>query len=353
MDEAGSTKTDAQGRYQFDRPEIGQQPLLVRVNYRGVNYHQNVPPGRSTADVDIFEPGATDRDLQVRRRVIVFHPNGGRLLVGEQYDVENTSRPPVSYAKEFTFAIPESAEFGEAFAWGASGMAVSQGIVRKGGGQYGIAFPLRPGASGTRFSYTMSYAGNRATVRVSSPLAAERVEALVPGAVQMTAAGFVLRGSEQGYQVFVREMVPAAENLEFAVSGEAPPPDTPPSGGGAAGADAGVGPAPAAQAMPPRLDQLKWVLVAGFTALFFLGGVFLWRKPAPASNGASLGAGAAPPAGVSASAQVRAEVNRGLDEMKDVLFRLELRRQAGAISEEEYTRERGRIEQTLRELVRS
>jgi hypothetical protein len=78
--------------------------------------------------------------------------------------------------------------------------------------------------------------------------------------------------------------------------------------------------------------------------------VFLWRRPAP---GASAGPAAGPAAQIrAAAAQVHAEVHRGMDEMKDTLFRLELRRQAGTISEEEYTRERGRVEQTLRELVR-
>ena len=41
-----------------------------------------------------------------------------------------------------------------------------------------------------------------------------------------------------------------------------------------------------------------------------------------------------------------------LDGLKDRLFRLELRRQAGTISEEDYARERSRTEQILRELVR-
>ena len=41
-----------------------------------------------------------------------------------------------------------------------------------------------------------------------------------------------------------------------------------------------------------------------------------------------------------------------LDELKDSLFRLELRRQAGTISEEDYARERERIDATLRNLVR-
>jgi hypothetical protein len=41
-----------------------------------------------------------------------------------------------------------------------------------------------------------------------------------------------------------------------------------------------------------------------------------------------------------------------LDHLKDRLFRLELRRQAGTISEEEYARERAQAERVLRELVR-
>jgi len=38
--------------------------------------------------------------------------------------------------------------------------------------------------------------------------------------------------------------------------------------------------------------------------------------------------------------------------LKDGLFRLELRRQAGTIGEEEYARERQRMEKVLRDLVR-
>jgi len=47
----------------------------------------------------------------------------------------------------------------------------------------------------------------------------------------------------------------------------------------------------------------------------------------------------------------RAAAN-SLDALKDQLFRLELRRQAGTISEQEYAIERAKAEQVLRELVR-
>ncbi len=51
-------------------------------------------------------------------------------------------------------------------------------------------------------------------------------------------------------------------------------------------------------------------------------------------------------------ADVTREVRGSLDELKDGLFRLELRRQTGTISEEDYARERARVEATLRDLVK-
>ena len=49
--------------------------------------------------------------------------------------------------------------------------------------------------------------------------------------------------------------------------------------------------------------------------------------------------------------RVNQEINANLESLKDTLLRIELRRQAGTISDEEYARERGRTEQLLRDLV--
>ncbi|HEY4978001.1 MAG TPA: hypothetical protein VII25_02430, partial [Candidatus Acidoferrum sp.] len=134
------------------------------------------------------------------------------------------------------------------------------------------------------------------------------------------------------------------------------------------------------QAVPGRLDTLKWPIILGFAALFALGAVVLSRKqivmaPAPehddddpddsirmSDRGTAkkkskpASAPVAPPsvpASISAKvAAVNADVNVSLDALKDSIFRLELRRQAGTISEEEYTRERAQMEKTLRDLVR-
>ena len=115
-----------------------------------------------------------------------------------------------------------------------------------------------------------------------------------------------------------------------------------------------------------------WPLVVGFLGMFTLGAIFLARKPVAvvagvtgaeipvptrstasatkkaASSGTAKGIAAASPT----IDDVDAAVGTSLDSLKDQIFRLELRRQAGTISEEEYAQERARAEKVLRDLVR-
>jgi len=49
---------------------------------------------------------------------------------------------------------------------------------------------------------------------------------------------------------------------------------------------------------------------------------------------------------------VKESVNANLDSLKEEVFRLELRKQAGTISEEDYAREKSRVDNLLRDLVR-
>jgi hypothetical protein len=102
-----------------------------------------------------------------------------------------------------------------------------------------------------------------------------------------------------------------------------------------------------------------------------LGAVFLWRKPAAAfansipadaSREAFVGARKAKnnaPSPQQPAVDVRdpventsQQVQASLNGLKDSLFRLELRHQAGTISDDQYARERARLEQILRDLVK-
>ena len=115
METVASTKTDGQGRYTLEHPSVGQGPVLIRVNYRGVNFHQSVPPGRGVADVEVFEPTTEPAAAEIVSRAIIFQPNGPSLLVGEEYAVHNHAKPPRAYFKNdstFEFAVPEGAQLG-------------------------------------------------------------------------------------------------------------------------------------------------------------------------------------------------------------------------------------------------
>jgi hypothetical protein len=176
--------------------------------------------------------------------------------------------------------------------------------------------------------------------------------------------------------IYIRDNVAANQPIDISVSGTAPLPPQPtqgqvdaPAGNGGGANDPSVNsradssggtesPTATATAIPARIDNLKWILVSGFGAIFLLGFLYLMRKPQEVAAAAA----SVPPSGYAASsakapavdsiAAVDREVRGGLDELKDGLFRLELRRQAGTITEDEYAVERARVEKTLRELVR-
>lgn len=387
MQPVANTKSDAQGHFQFNRPEIGAAPMLVRAVYRGVNYHEPVPPGKTTAEIQVFEPTDNPGTYTVTNHAVIIQPNGAELLVGEEFTIENKSQPPVAYYRadgSFNFSIPEGAEFNQASAWGSAGMPVVQGTMDKGKNQMAIAFPFRPGESGVRLSYKLPYPGNHLTLRNVLPYTTGRFIVAAPPSVQISGGGLAPAGQDQGFSVYVRESVAANAAVNIAVSGTAPMPAAGPGNGvpvvgqvsGPPPSDAsqspsvnsrletgGAGaPVTTATALPARLDSLKWVLVGGFAAIFALGFVFMLRRPqfvaAGASNGAPAVVAASPAApttpktAASAVADINREIRGSLDELKDNLFRLELRRQAGTISEQDYTRERQRVEQVLRDLLR-
>ena len=249
----------------------------------------------------------------------------------------------------------------------------------------------------------LPYPANEAKLRIISPYGVGRLVIATPPTVQIASDGFTPAAPEQGFSIYMHDSVAANAPVNVMVSGTAAPP---PQQGGAPAASSGGAPAggqtggevgpptsaadntqnpsvnsrledsgaenptTAATTLPARLDSMKLYLVIGFAAVFALGFLFLWRRPqmfpaaaaSTASSAATVSA-AIPPSPVSTRASAKSEaaavvaeanshVRGGLDELKDTLFRLELRRQAGTIPEDDYTRERQRIEQLLRDLVR-
>ena len=359
MQPVANTKTDAQGQFSFDNASLGAQPMLVRAVYKGVNFHQPVPPGRSDVEVSIFEPTKDPKTISVASRIVFFQPDGANLTVAEEYSIQNTSQPPQAYFRadgNFEFVIPENAKLQQVAASGPTGMPVVQAPIDKTKGKYAIAYALRPGQSTVRYSYAVPYPGDTTTIKVATIYPSARLLVVASPTMQVNGDGLQSGGQEQGMSVYGRENVPANNVMAVNVSGTAPPLPAggSDSGGGGQGAQDGQAPAANIQSVPGRLDVLKWPLIAGFVGMFALGAMLLARRPVVAVAGGLPGASgnATPESKPTALSQVDAAVGTSLDALKDQMFRLELRRQAGTISEEEYTRERARAEKVLRDLVR-
>lgn len=375
MQPVANTKTDASGHFSITSNALGSTPMLLRVPYKGVLYHQPVLPSSPTADVEVYEPTRDPHSFAVTSRAIILQPQGSDLTIGEQYSVTNQSNPPVAYyLKEgtFDFRVPQGAQLNQVSAWGATGMPVIQGTIDKGKGLEAVDWPFRPGDNGVRISYQMPYTGNQATINAPAPYAIQRVLVAVPPGIQLVSTGFTPADTEQGYDIYTRDAVAANAPVTISISGTASAP-APSADSGAAqdpsvnsraadGADAAAN----VTALPPRINSnVEYILVAGFAALFILGVIFLWRKPATQIAGAAVSVQAieapaethaAPPRAVAGAdrfaAQAAREATQSLDELKEKLFRLELRHQAGTISDQDYARERENTQKILRDLLK-
>jgi hypothetical protein len=270
---------------------------------------------------------------------------------------------------DFVYSLPAGAANNQVSAVSSAGMPVIQTPIDKGKSKEAIAFPFRPGDSGVRMSYKIPYANNQTKLTFVSPYSADRLGIFVPPTVQVSGDGLSPAGQEQGLNVYMRQSVAANTPFTVSVSGTAPPPPQEGAGGGDPSqdpsvnsrAESGAGaPTATATTLPARLDSLKWTVAAGFAAVFALGLLFLWRRPEMGTDtGVVESVDALGPRqkrsrskATEAAIDLNGKVQGSLDELKETLFRLELRHQAGTIGDEDYQREHARVQKHLRDLVK-
>src|SRR6267378_4414202 len=295
MQDVAHSKSGAQGEFTFDHPGLGAQPMLVRAVYHGINFNHAVPPGTTTAQVDIYEPSKDLKTINVPSHVVIFQPNGAALIVGEEYQIENKSTPPVAYFRSdggFDLALPEKGKLQQVAAAGPAGMPVMQVPIDKKNNHYSIAFAFRPGANSVRYSYELPYVGNAAAVKIPAIYAGTRLLIAAPPSVQISGDGLTPDGQEQGMNLYGRQDVPAGTVVAVSVSGTALDTSAGADQGqqsGQQGRDAQQGGGESAgvsiQQVPGRLDVLKWPLIAGFVCVFALGAILLARRPVVAVAG--------------------------------------------------------------------
>ena len=382
MAELATAKSDAQGRFSVTKDAIGTAPVLIRATFHDVGFNTFAPPGRPEVEVEVYDISKDPKGMSVPSHVVIFEPKDNTLVGAEEYTVQNDSKPPGAYFRtegNFDFAIPEHATLDQVSTATTMGMPINQASIDKGKGRYAIAYAFRPGPTNVRLSYELPYANSGTTVKLPATYAGAKLLVVVPPGITATGNGLVPAGQEQGMLVFTHQPLAAKGTLEVSLSGVA----TALPGGeeqGQAGQEGNSRTGPEVIAAPSRLDEFKWYLFAGLAAIFAMGALLLSKKQvvvaaggdAAVASGAKVAkaagtagkskktaggttATAANPNGAknvsNAAAEVQQHVATSMDSLKEQIFRLELRRQAGTISEEEYGREKARFDKMLRDIL--
>ena len=389
MQEIGSTKTDAQGRFSFPPPSDTQAPHMVRVTHQGVSYFpQSGPlmPGSTTADLTVYD-AATKIDGVSQTVEVDRLQSGGKQLEGVTlYAVSNKSQPPRTLANDkgtFEVILPEEAELESAEAKGPGGQPIateaSPGTQK---GHYLLSYPLRPGETQFQIAYHMPYSGEASF----SPKALRDVQhfvVMVPKGMTFEAKDKqqFSQMSDPQSTIMVATNVKTGQDLSFRVGGtgifqqenqqggqgsadsggamgggtQSAANDNRPGGGLGAPIDA-----------PDPLHDYRAYILGAFALVLVMGGAYIVSRsnrpqPATAAAGAPAQIQADSPEAAAAfadfvepTAPARDRNALLLEAMKEELFQLELDRQQGTVTPEEYTKAKAALDETLkRALARS
>lgn len=387
MQEIGNAKTDAQGHFSFPAPSDTQAPHMVRANYGGVGYFpQSGPlmPGATTAALTVYDSAKKIDGLSQTVEVNRLQSDGKQLDGIVLYALTNQSQPPRTVANDkgtFEIVLPAGAELETVQAKGPGGQPIAtEPTPGSEKNHYLLNYPLRPGETQFQVAYHMPYTGEVSF----APKAARDIQhfvVMMPKSMTFDAKDKQQFQSMQDPQstIMVVTNVKTGQDLSFRVTGTGAfpadsqqggqaPPDA--AGGGAMGG--GGSQAAAADNRPggglgapidapdPLHDYRAYILGA-FALVLVMGGAYVVsrsNRPHPATAGAGGGsrtvevdspeAAAAFADFVEPTAPARDRNAMLLEAMKEELFQLEIDRQQGKISPEEYAKAKAALDETIK-----
>jgi len=363
MEQAAKTKADSSGKFSFKLTD-GGGPHLIRAIHQGVTYHQMVPPGTTSVDVQVYDVARKIADLSMTAAVMRFQADSGQLGGEYLFVVDNTSSPPKTQMNDhnFEFYLPAGAKVEEAQAMAPNGQWISaEAAPQSEANRYAFAFPLRPGETRFKLQYSLPYSGQ---IKIDpKPLyPAEHLVVVLPKSMQFTAANpaafqTIQNPGQSDTLVQVAQQTKPGQPLSFTIAGTGTITESPaqvasgaaqgqgrdnrPGGGLGAPIDA-----------PDPLKQYRWPILIGF-ALVLAVGAWVVMKRQPTTVGAPAAPIAdprlAPPASAAFPAASAPATKSAmlLEALKEEMFQLELERRQGKIAPAEYEKAKAALDQTL------
>jgi hypothetical protein len=386
MQEVGSTKSDAQGRFSLPAPTGDPAPHMVRVTHEGVNYFPPggpLMPGTTTAQLTVYDSAKKVDGLSQTVEVDRYQSDGKQLAVIALYALHNQSQPPRTVADDkrtFEFVLPDRAEMESAQAKGPGGQPIA--VEAAPGAQknhYAFNYPLRPGETQFQVSYHLPY-GGEASISPKPLGEVQHFVVMTPKGMTFTPKNpqqFQSMPDQPGVMVVTN--VKPGQDLSFRVAGTGEfqaegQPGAQSTGRGDASGGGTMGGSPAAANdnrpggglgapvdVPDPLHEYRAYILGAFALVLVMGGAYVVSqsnvRPRPVAAAAGASSRGAVEAGETpadfaefkeTAAPARDRNAQLLEAMKEELFQLEIDRQQGKVSPEEYATAKAALDETIR-----
>ena len=280
MQSLGSTKTDAEGKFHFDRELQG--PTLLQALHAGVLYNKMMVPGTPSNGLQIQVFDSTNKPVaKVSQHFIVLQPGPSEMAVSE--GILYQGDPNLTYNDgangTLRFYLPPEAKGQVSVTINAPGGMPIQRPAEKTNeaNVYKVNYPIKPGE--TRFDLNYTVPVTNPLVFSSKILHSEGSSDLVaPNGVTLKGDNIELAGQEPKTQASIYQIKGDSYKVEVEGMGSLGQPGA----GGSADEDNGM---PTIQEVKPRIyDRLYLILGMAF-AILGLGSVLLYRSSAASSKG--------------------------------------------------------------------
>jgi hypothetical protein len=235
--------TDGAGKFKIDGLPT-DSPIIIRANYKSVNYHGRVnfdPSGKAVVEIEIFEPTTSMAGISVKNADMAFQLADDRLRLLETTTFENETKPPRSYMNmEGSLRFSKLAGILEPPKLNATGpgsaMPLMQSPLESADGKtYYSLFPLRPGQTTFEVEQALPYTDKKYTYRKKFyyDVAAFRI-GVIPQDMVLSGDGLtkVQSDAQKNFSIYAGGPVKAGTEVVWNLSGGTPvvEPQEPPSG---------------------------------------------------------------------------------------------------------------------------
>jgi hypothetical protein len=228
-----SSTSDQTGKFRIDGLPT-DQPLMIRANYKMVNYHGRVafdPSGKASVEIKIFEPTTSMEGIRFEGVRMAFHMNADQLRILELSSFNNETKPPKSFMSQegnFRFSkVPGIQEMPRLQVTGpGSSMPLSQSPLESPDGtSYYSLYPLRPGITSFEIDQTFPYQDRKFFYRKKFyyDLAAFQI-GVIPQDLTISGEGLnkIQADAQKNFAVYSGGPIKAGTEVVWTISGGTP-----------------------------------------------------------------------------------------------------------------------------------